>query len=239
MSHVNFLNATLFGGLLLIGLPDRAKAQAFDDAPTAADAAAAAAAPTYSYGRSREVTAAEAADAAIGSGGSSYSSSLPRTMPRLERHAPSFPQINGMLGEILNGAGIGGLNLGEIMRSTAGQTGQPRRTSGDTARPDIGRGPALSSVRWARAPTGEDIARYHPDYATRQGVYGEAKLYCAVKANGGLEGCSVISESPEGYGFGGASLRLSHLFRARTTTSDGYGPPRIVPVRIRFSPPVG
>ena len=42
-----------------------------------------------------------------------------------------------------------------------------------------------------------------------------------MTANGSLTGCSVVSESPAGAGFGEATIRAASKFRMRPKTVDG------------------
>lgn len=204
----------------------------YDYAPTATDAAA---------------TAADAAAAAAGAGAitdGSRRAYAPPGIARTPRYSgEGFPARSplesplggaGILGELLKDPAVSALGA-SLLQEAIGAV----RSSGSTAPQTAPYARSTGSVQWARAPSGADIARYHPDRAMRQGVYGEAKMLCAVMANGALDNCSVISESPEGHDFGEAALRLSRLFRAQTTTRDGYDPPRTVPVHIRFRPPIG
>jgi protein TonB len=63
--------------------------------------------------------------------------------------------------------------------------------------------------------------RYYPQRAQRMGVEGKAVIDCEVEASGQLADCKVVSEIPEGYGFGDAALKMSSLFKMKTTTKDG------------------
>lgn len=65
------------------------------------------------------------------------------------------------------------------------------------------------------------MARYYPERAQRMGVEGRATIACTVDAKGGLEGCLVVSESPDDQDFGAAALKMSRLFRMRPMTMDG------------------
>lgn len=53
------------------------------------------------------------------------------------------------------------------------------------------------------------------------GKEGKAMIKCTVAANGTVTNCSVVSEEPDGLGFGAAALRLSKLFKMKPKTSDG------------------
>lgn len=94
----------------------------------------------------------------------------------------------------------------------------------------------ITNPDWLRRPTADDVARYYPEGASRDGVSGRVTLSCQVTAQGRLEGCSVESEAPSDQDFGLAALRMSRLFRMRPTTADGepVGGTKIR-IPIRFS----
>ncbi|HYE42595.1 MAG TPA: TonB family protein [Caulobacteraceae bacterium] len=92
--------------------------------------------------------------------------------------------------------------------------------------PDVsGAIPARSSVitanQWTQKPSSPDLARYFPARAAEMGVSGRVVLRCFVNAEGTLRDCDVAEETPKGWGFGGAGLRLSGKFRMRPRTIDG------------------
>ncbi len=65
-----------------------------------------------------------------------------------------------------------------------------------------------------------DPAQYYPSRAARSGVEGEAKIHCIVNPDGRLIGCVVLSETPESYGFGTASVAVAErLFQTRPPAS--------------------
>lgn len=70
---------------------------------------------------------------------------------------------------------------------------------------------------WLKQPTAEDMARYYPDRATRMGVTGSAVISCEVTAQGTLENCAIVSETPAEYGFGDAAVRMMKLFKVEVS----------------------
>lgn len=74
---------------------------------------------------------------------------------------------------------------------------------------------------WRQRPTANDVARAYPLRARRQHIDGRATIRCLVKADGRLEQCEVLSESPVDYGFGAAAVELGRRFVMKKTTRDG------------------
>jgi len=70
-------------------------------------------------------------------------------------------------------------------------------------------------------PDNEDLQRYYPDRAREREIEGRATIRCVVRANGTVSDCSVVSEEPEGSGFGQATIRASSRFRMRPQMVDG------------------
>ena len=67
---------------------------------------------------------------------------------------------------------------------------------------------------------------------------GRVQLDCVIQIDTTAV-CTVESESPQGYGFGEAALRLSQTFRIRPATRDGVpieGGHVHVPVRFDVRP---
>jgi TonB family protein len=79
----------------------------------------------------------------------------------------------------------------------------------------------VASPDWIRQPTGDDLAGLYPDEALNTHRSGDTKIRCRVKADGTLADCFVLYESPEGLGFGQATLRAAAFFRMSPETVDG------------------
>ncbi len=79
----------------------------------------------------------------------------------------------------------------------------------------------LTNPDWTRIPSGPEVDLLYPVSAQRARVNGRAVIGCQVAASGLLEYCAVIDESPAGFGFGAAALKMSQSFRMRPRTKDG------------------
>lgn len=71
--------------------------------------------------------------------------------------------------------------------------------------------------------------RYYPEKALAREISGKATIRCWIVDDGGLTDCKVVSESPEGLGFGQSALNMSNLYRMKP---DGAG--LLVDVPIDF-----
>lgn len=91
-----------------------------------------------------------------------------------------------------------------------------------------------TKTEWSKVPTGADFARFYPKAAADQSISGRAILDCDVNANGWLTDCRAADETPVGYGFGDAAVKLSSLFRMKP---DAVPEPRraVVPVIFGFA----
>ncbi len=83
----------------------------------------------------------------------------------------------------------------------------------------------ITRPQWLRRP--ENVARFYPARAIERGVEGEVRLDCIVAVRG-LLNCSVAYETPTGWGFGAAALRIAGEYRMSPALRDG------VPVEGRY-----
>lgn len=112
----------------------------------------------------------------------------------------------------------------------------PTPTSDISARPTdrlppVAGPPEITNPRWLRQP--RDLARYYPSRALARGVTGQVLLNCRVDTAGALH-CSVASETPEGWGFGAAALRIAEDYRMVPATRDGLAVEGRYRMRVPF-----
>jgi protein TonB len=96
----------------------------------------------------------------------------------------------------------------------------------------------ITNPNWLRKPSADDMEAYFPDRAQRMNQSGMARISCTVTASGSLSDCSVVSEDPADFGFGGAALKLAHLFKMTPKTEDGApvgGASVTVPIRFTIA----
>ena len=74
---------------------------------------------------------------------------------------------------------------------------------------------------WTERPTAMDMAWAYPDKAIVHDLGGTVRLRCRIAANLRLEACSIWEETPSGFGFGKASLKIAPKFRAKPRLKDG------------------
>ena len=63
--------------------------------------------------------------------------------------------------------------------------------------------------------------RFYPETAQRREIEGAATAVCVIGADGRLSDCQVLSEAPEGYNFGGATLKLMAALKIASKAKDG------------------
>lgn len=96
----------------------------------------------------------------------------------------------------------------------------------------------ISDPDWDTRPTIEMLARAYPVAPMRLRIQGRTSIRCDVSDLGVLENCELLSESPEGMGFGEAALGLAHRFRMKPRTVGGEPVAGgVVRIPISFSMP--
>lgn len=79
----------------------------------------------------------------------------------------------------------------------------------------------VQDIDWASRPTVEMLADAYPSLPMRLMIEGRAVIRCDVSDLGVLEACEVVSETPQGMGFGTGALSLAHRFRMKPKTVNG------------------
>jgi protein TonB len=74
---------------------------------------------------------------------------------------------------------------------------------------------------WVSEPSREDFAREYPPFARERGAGGRVVIECVADAEGALTDCAVVSETPEGEGFGVATLRLASKYKIAPKDAKG------------------
>jgi periplasmic protein TonB len=78
----------------------------------------------------------------------------------------------------------------------------------------------ISNPTWVKRPNGRDFERYYPPRALEREKGGRVVLACVVSATGSID-CTVANETPEGWGFADAALKMSKLFQMSPQTVNG------------------
>lgn len=98
----------------------------------------------------------------------------------------------------------------------------PRTTPPVTPSPGTAPPAIISRPEWTRRPDFNDFNRVMPQAALDAGQQGTVGLSCRVSSQGRLDSCAVVSETPEGWGFGRAALRITPSFRMAARDQDGF-----------------
>lgn len=103
--------------------------------------------------------------------------------------------------------------------------GQGGQGTGEGGGVGAGRGPGTGTRTGPeniRRPTNGQIRAAHPAEAMRRRISGAATINCRIQLDTTLAGCRVVGETPGGFGFGEAALRLGmQTYRFRPPTIDG------------------
>jgi TonB family protein len=81
--------------------------------------------------------------------------------------------------------------------------------------------PGLKPPEWLHKPHEDDLMSVWPRKALDRGTGGKATIHCKVNTQGVLFGCAVVSEYPEGDGFGAAAIAITRQFQLKPALQDG------------------
>lgn len=80
--------------------------------------------------------------------------------------------------------------------------------------------PVITNPVWLSRPGAREFERFYPPRALDRGREGRVTLDCRVGVSGALS-CAVARETPEGWGFGAAALKIAPSFRIAPRMEDG------------------
>ncbi len=89
----------------------------------------------------------------------------------------------------------------------------------------------VTRPRWLEQP--RNLTRYYPLRAIERNIEGDVVLNCLVRVTGLLD-CAVVSESPEGWGFSQAALRIAGAYRMTPATRGGVAVEGRYTMRVPF-----
>lgn len=90
----------------------------------------------------------------------------------------------------------------------------PSRPTTASDRPVI-----IQNAQWEQLPSGDEFASAYPQGAVAKGVEGRTVMNCAVTEDGHLTECKIVSEAPQGQGFGQAAIAVSKFFKMAPTVN--------------------
>ena len=125
----------------------------------------------------------------------------------------------------LAAAAIGWLVLG----AASARADAPPPSATASAHPAV-----ITNPDWDQRPNGDDLANVYPPRARAVGVRGKTEIQCRVAVDGGLEDCTVLYETPVGWGFGEAAMEIAPRFRMKPKLVNGQ-PVATGTVRIPIS----
>lgn len=131
------------------------------------------------------------------------------------------------------------LAVGLVIGTPASGMAQSRHRPAPSPRPEIP--PQIeallddetgyTNVSWRVLPS--PSVNDFPQRAFNEGLSGSATLACIAPADGVIRFCKVLSETPEGYGFGESAINI--VARARIQTDPDPKSIRVFRVRMPFN----
>lgn len=96
----------------------------------------------------------------------------------------------------------------------------------------------ITDPDWRKPKNVDNPLRFYPEAAQRRGIEGGAIISCVVDAAGALHDCAVLEETPAGWGFGEAAMRMSVLFTMKPKSRSGQSVEGgVVRIPLRFKLP--
>ena len=100
----------------------------------------------------------------------------------------------------------------------------------------LGAGVGLAAGEARAAPENSTLP-FYPPAAMKARIEGKAMINCRITASAGLADCRVVSESPEGQGFGAAALQMAPTYKMDPAVRQGQPDAARIPVPINFTQP--
>ena len=87
--------------------------------------------------------------------------------------------------------------------------------------PPLKRDRVYNRIPWKLAPSRDDMLAAYPAKARAAKVDGMVSLDCRLNKTGGISGCDILRETPQGYGFGVAARSMRDRFSGPLVDSTG------------------
>jgi hypothetical protein len=93
----------------------------------------------------------------------------------------------------------------------------------------------LADPVWKSRPADDELWKFYPDRAYREGIDGFAVVACVIDGSGALRLCRIDGEQPKREGFGFVLTKLAERMQAELTSASGLPTPgRVVRIGAHF-----
>lgn len=120
-------------------------------------------------------------------------------------------------------------------RITVPVTFAPRNCVAAPSAIALGDATLITTPLWLKKPNAQERARLYPRRALERGKPGHANVRCLIALGGVLTKCVTTSETPAGWGFGDAAIKIAQQFQ--TAPQSAIGEPtlgRLIDLPITF-----
>ncbi|NBW07881.1 MAG: hypothetical protein EBR82_07630 [Caulobacteraceae bacterium] len=98
--------------------------------------------------------------------------------------------------------------------------------------------PGLETLPVIRVAPSDDLLRsFSPVDPVANNIGGQVVLSCTALTDGTLGACRVVSETPEGLGFGAAAIRAARFVPVVPAALDGVAIDKPIRLEMNFPPP--